>query len=126
MKIRKGIAVASAVAVVPLMMAVSASPASAMPKSCLTMHVAYEQASLTSSHANATMTSFQDNVTWYADSGGFYREKGWYFGFDGSMQWYDLDPATWNDWDSFNVMDAANAEANAQAAYDELVSNCAW
>ena len=108
------------------MMAVSASPASAMPKSCLSMRLAYEQASLTSSHADATMTSFQDNVTWYARSDGFYREKGWYYGFDGSMQWYDLDPATWDAWNSFNVLVAANAEADAQSAYDDLVSDCGY
>ena len=77
---------ASVVAVVPLALSLSAGPASAMPKSCLTMYTGYQRATLAATRADATMTSLQDNVQWYADSNGFYRETGWFFNFFGGME----------------------------------------
>jgi hypothetical protein len=65
------------VAVLPVMLGVSAAPTSAMPKSRLSMHIAYMQATLNSTHADAMMTSFQDNVTEYAQNDGFIRFTGW-------------------------------------------------
>ena len=126
MKIRRSIVVASAVAAAPIMLGMSAAPASAMPKSCLSMRVEWEQASLASTHAESTMTSLEDNVHWYSDSDGLLRAKGWYFGFDGSMQTYDIDVATWDWWDQFHIDEAAAAEAAESAAYDAYVSDCAW
>jgi hypothetical protein len=111
---------------VPVVLSMSAAPASAMPKSCLTMHVAWEQATLESTRADATMTSFQDNVVWYADSDGFYREKGWFFTFTGSMEWYDLDPGTWNRWNSIQIENAQFYEDQAEAAYNDMVGECGW
>jgi hypothetical protein len=126
MKVRKSIAAASVVAVVPLALSLSAGPASAMPKSCLTMYTGYQQATLAATAADATMTSFEDNVQWYADSNGFYREKGWYYDFTGGMQYYDLDPATWADWDSIYIWEAQFQEDQAADAYDAYVSECGY
>jgi hypothetical protein len=126
MKVRKSIVAASVVAVVPLALSLSAGPASAMPKSCLTMYTGYQQATLAATVADSTMTSFQDNVEWYADSNGFYREKGWFYNFLGGMEHYDLDPATWSDWNSFHISMAQEAEAQAADAYNDYVSECGY
>ena len=126
MKITKAVGVVGVTALVPLVLSMSASPASAMPKNCLSMRLEWEQASLASTHAESTMTSLEDNVHWYPDSDGSIRAKGWYFGFDGSMQTYDIDVPTWDWWDQFDIDQAAAAEAAEAAAYDAYVSDCAW
>src|SRR3954468_6391668 len=110
MKVRQSVAVASAVALVPVMLSMSAAPASAMPKSCLSMHLAYEQASLNSTHADATMTSFQDYVVDYVDADGYWRRKGWYYDPAGHMDWYDMTPDGWGYWDWVNTVAADEAE----------------
>jgi hypothetical protein len=127
MKIKKSIGVAGAIAVVPLVLGMSASPASAMPKSCLTMHIAYEQATLASSHANEMMTSFEDNVQDYVDADGYYMRKGWLVDLQGRIHFYvGMDPWEWHLMDAENIERAEWAQADADAAYDAWVSDCGW
>lgn len=126
MKIRKSMVVASALAAVPVVLGVTAAPASALQKSCLSMHIAYEQATLSSTHADAMMTSFQDNVTDYADSNGFYRRTGWYWDMAGHMQHYDVDSNFWYAWNS-DIIDTAEFYASQAAeAYDTYLADCGY
>jgi hypothetical protein len=127
MKIGRSIAVGAAVAMVPVALSMSASPASAMTKSCLSMHVAYEQATLASTHGSSMMTSFRDNAQAYTDSEDFYRWRGWYFDLDGYMVRYDgYDAADWQQRDDYNVATAQILEDQAAQAYDDMVTECGW
>jgi hypothetical protein len=126
MKIRKSIVVASAVAVVPLTLGMSTGPASAMTKSCITMYSGYVQASLASNYADATMTSFEDNVQDYVDANGYYRRTGTYFDLAGHLQHYDMDPSAWSWQDAIHTDVAAQAEADEADAYDDYMSACGY
>jgi hypothetical protein len=42
------------------------------------------------------------------------------------MEWYDLDPATWSDWNDFDIENAQFYEDQAEAAYNDMVGECGW
>jgi len=92
------------------------------------MHIAYEQASLYSSHASTTMTSFEDqgHIN-YSPDGTPQSVSGYYFDLGGHLVFYNnMSPELWLTTDDYNTMVYQDAESAEAAAYDDMVTNCGF
>jgi adenylosuccinate synthase len=54
------------------------------------------------------------------------RIPDWFCSSTGAMEWYDLDPATWSDWNDFDIENAQFYEDQAEAAYNDMVGEWGW
>jgi hypothetical protein len=126
MRTRLTITLGSILAATALMLGVSPEPASAAPKSCLTMYSGYLQATLSSTHAQTTFLSFEDNAHPYTTNLGEQRVNGWYYSLAGTVHYYDLDPAGWAYEDNLNYQRMLLTSDAAQDASDAYFSNCGW
>jgi hypothetical protein len=126
MKTKLTIMFSSILAATAMTLGVTAEPASAMPRSCLSLHLAWQQAVLDANLAFNTMLTFEENAHQYFTP--YYESmyKGWYEDFTGQIQYYDESEARWHQDDAGYQLAADLMDADADTAYADYLDTCGW
>jgi hypothetical protein len=109
-----------------LTLGVSAEPASAMPRSCLSMYTAYQQATLDSTHADNRWLTFRDGVQQTYPYAGVTWITGSFVDMYGHLQSYDTDLVSWSDALSYFEERAVYYQGIAESALDAYQSDCGY